>query len=89
MQSKVSSFSAQVQGKSWSKLVQGRKCGQLISSDEAIEKSPAQVCPQASRFRTPACLLILCQGCLGTERGASSSHLHWRSIDKELVGKTL
>ena len=43
MQSNISSFSAQVQGKSWSKLVQGRKCGQLIRSDEAIEKSPAQV----------------------------------------------
>jgi hypothetical protein len=35
---------AQVQGKSWSKLVQGRKCGQLIRSDEAIGRSPAQVC---------------------------------------------
>ena len=35
---------AQVQGKSWSKLVQGRKCGQLIRSDEAIDKSPAQMC---------------------------------------------
>ena len=35
---------AQVQGKSWSKLVQGRKCGQLIKSDEAIDKSPVQMC---------------------------------------------
>ena len=34
----------QVQGKSWSKLVQGRKCSQLIKSDEAIDKSPAQMC---------------------------------------------
>lgn len=27
--------------------MQGRKCGQLIQSDEAIEKSPAQVCANA------------------------------------------
>lgn len=28
--------------------MQGRKCGQLITSDEAIDKSPSQVCSNNS-----------------------------------------
>ena len=28
--------------------MQGRKCGQLIKSDEAIDKSPSQVCSNNS-----------------------------------------
>ena len=35
---------AQVQGKSWSQLVQGQRCGQLLQSNSPSEHSPSDLC---------------------------------------------